>query len=140
MINFLHLLAITLTFSSAFITLSAQAATIELKAELSSPLVSHHSDTKVYLKISLAGVDLSPSSEMIPVNVAIVLDQSGSMRGHKIRQAKLAAMQAVEQLSSNDIVSIIASDLGRSLGSEGITVTTIGLGDGYNEDLMVISC
>ncbi|MBM4395810.1 MAG: VWA domain-containing protein [Deltaproteobacteria bacterium] len=29
------------------------------------------------------------------------------------------------------------ADLGRSLAREGISVTTIGLGDGYNEDLMV---
>jgi hypothetical protein len=42
-----------------------------------------------------------------PVNVAIVLDRSGSMAGDKIRQAKEAAKYAVDLLGPQDILSII---------------------------------
>jgi Ca-activated chloride channel family protein len=144
--------------------------------------------------------------------VAIVLDRSGSMQGEKLERAKEAAIAAIDRLSSQDIVSVIAYDhqvrvlvpatrvsdtdqiraairrleaggntalfagvskgaaearkfldrqrvnrvillsdglanvgpdspselasLGLSLKKEGISVTTIGLGLGYHEDLM----
>ena len=145
-------------------------------------------------------------------NVALVLDKSGSMSGSKIANAREAAAMAIDQLSEQDIVSVITYDsqvrvivpatrvsnrssirraianigasgntalfagvtrgaselrkflsrnqinrvvllsdglanvgpstphelgeLGLSLSREGISVTTIGLGLGYNEDLM----
>ncbi|MEM6959723.1 MAG: VWA domain-containing protein, partial [Myxococcota bacterium] len=147
-----------------------------------------------------------------PVNVAIVLDRSGSMQGAKLEAAKEAAIAAIRRLDERDFVSVVAYDstvqtiwrsqrltnpqaaeravrsirargntalfagvsrgarelrrtwsrdrvnrivllsdglanvgpsspgalarLGRSLAREGITVTTLGLGLSYNEDLM----
>mgnify|MGYP002624434775 FL=1 len=148
-----------------------------------------------------------------PVNVALVLDKSGSMKGQKIKKAREAAISAIGRLREDDIVSVITYDstvhvvvpatkltdkqaiietiesinaggstalfagvskgaaelrkfldrekvnriillsdglanvgpdspselgaLGRSLGKEGIAVSTMGLGLNYNEDLMV---
>jgi Ca-activated chloride channel family protein len=147
-----------------------------------------------------------------PVNLAIVLDRSGSMSGDKIEQAKEAAIQAIRRMGAKDRISIVAysnhaetiasaqsaknaeklvnlvrqlkanggtalfagvnqgaaelrknldgeyfnriillSDglanqgpsstedlvrLGRALVKEDISVSTVGLGSGYNEDLM----
>jgi Ca-activated chloride channel family protein len=150
-----------------------------------------------------------------PMNLAVVLDRSGSMQGAKIEKARQAACVAVDQLSDDDIFSLVIYDndsevliaptrvgglgnrdelkaridrirpgggtalhagvtlgarqirrnldkervnrvillsdglanvgpsrtrdlaeLGRDLRREGIAVTTIGLGDDYNEDLM----
>src|SRR5687768_3111362 len=148
-----------------------------------------------------------------PVNIALVIDRSGSMSGDKIVKAREAALEAVRRLSPDDIVALVAydttvqtlipaqrvgdgrrleraisgievggntalhggvtrgaaevrrhmedrrfvnrvillsdglanvgpsspEDLGRfgaSLVKEGISVTTIGLGLGFNEDLM----
>ena len=42
------------------------------------------------------------------VNVALVLDKSGSMSGEKIAQAKEAAVQAIRRLGTKDLVSIVA--------------------------------
>ncbi len=165
-----------------------------------------------HLRIALTGFELPRSKERLPVNVAIVIDQSGSMGGDKIENARRAAIQAIDLLQDSDIVSIITyddraqvlvpatkasdrsmirdkirqiraqgstalhagvmqgavelrkflnnkqvnrmillsdgqanigpsspaelGDLGKSLINEGISVTTLGLGSGYNEDLM----
>ncbi|MBN1685034.1 MAG: VWA domain-containing protein, partial [Spirochaetales bacterium] len=175
-------------------------------------LLAGRSNT-TYLKISLTGFDIGVRNERTPVNVAIVLDRSGSMDGEKIVQAREAAKMAVELLGPRDIASIVTysdtvtvlvpatrvtdrryimdkidsifadgstalfagvskgadeilkffdaqkvnrvillsdglanvgpdspaalGDLGASLRKTGISVTTIGLGLGYNEDLMV---
>lgn len=165
-----------------------------------------------HVRISLTGFDVPQSQKRPPVNTAIVIDQSGSMGGEKIVQARKAAIAAVRRLRDDDIVSIIlysdsatvlvpatkATDreaiiekiqsvsaqgstalfagvskgaaevrkfinkdsvnrvillsdgqanvgpksprelerLGASLVKEGISVSTLGLGLGYNEDLM----
>lgn len=166
---------------------------------------------KAYLKIGLTGLDTA-NRQRPALNVAIVLDRSGSMEGEKLERAKEAAKYAVSLLKAKDILSIVVydtevsvllpatkvsdtgrinrlingieagdstalfagvskgaaevrkfldrnqvnrvillsdglanvgpdspqalGDLGRSLRREGISVTTLGLGSGYNEDLM----
>ncbi|GAB5405947.1 MAG: VWA domain-containing protein [Aureliella sp.] len=215
-IHTIALVAVTsFTFPSA-----AQAKQVELDVAMANPTMlvpSEPGDGKKvkqenYLRIGLTGFELPSASERQPVNVAIVIDKSGSMRGDKIVQARKAAVQALERLHKDDIVSVIAYDssvsvivpatkatdrdtirtkidsiaangntalfagvskaagelrkflnentvnrvillsdgqanvgpsspreleqLGASLIKEGISVTTMGLGLGYNEDLM----
>lgn len=165
-----------------------------------------------HLRIALTGFELPNQKERMPVNVAIVIDKSGSMQGEKIEQARRAAIQAIDRLHDSDIVSVVVYDssvqvlvpatkasdrqhlkqlirsiqaggntalfagvskgateirkflddkrvnrvvllsdglanvgpdspseleeLGESLIKEGISVSTLGLGLGYNEDLM----
>ena len=161
-----------------------------------------------WMRVGLTGFHLKPEGERAPINVAIVLDRSGSMQGEKIEKAREAAINALDLLKPTDIVSIIAydtdvsvlvtdkeqvvgvirgiqangntalfggvskgaaevrkflddkhvnriillsdglanvgpsspgelGDLGTSLKKENISVSTLGLGSGYNEDLMV---
>ncbi|PLY13069.1 MAG: hypothetical protein C0631_15420 [Sedimenticola sp.] len=191
---------------------SAQAQEVVLKAELGTPVVAAGARQTAFLKVSLTGFLLQGRGDRTPANIAIVLDQSGSMQGAKLERAKEAAIMAVDLLNDSDIVSIVSYDttvqvivpatpvrdkaeirraiqrmradgstalfagvskgarevrkymdgervnrvillsdgqanvgprsatelgeLGMSLGKEGISVTTIGLGAGYNEDLM----
>lgn len=65
-----------------------------------------------YLRVGLTGFDMPSAEKRPPVNVAIVLDKSGSMQGDKIEQAKNAAVEAVGRLSDEDIVSIVVYDNG----------------------------
>jgi len=164
-----------------------------------------------YLRVAMTGFEVE-EADRTPVNVAIVLDKSGSMGGEKIQHAREAAVMAIQRLRADDIVSVVVYDttvnvlvpatklsnkeavidtvrsisaggntalfagvsrganevrkfhskncvnrvillsdglanvgpsapsdlaeLGQSLGRENISVTTIGLGLGYNEDLM----
>ena len=188
------------------------APKIRLSADLAHPRILAGKKMTTYLKVGLTGFDLEAAARRAPVNVAIVIDKSGSMAGDKIKHAKDAAKHALDRLGPGDVVSVIAfsdkveiiapasslsereavkaaidritangstalfagvskgseelrknrqanqvnrivllsdgianvgpsspQDLGRlgtALSKEGITVTTLGLGLDYNEDLM----
>ena len=185
---------------------------VTLDAAVSHPILEADKTQTVYVRIALTGHRHDPTCGRAPVNVAIVLDKSGSMRGEKIVRAKDAAAKAVRRLGPDDIVSVVTYDtgvnvvvpatkacekewilsriediraggstalhagvqrgadelrkflssrrvnrvvllsdglanvgpsspaelgrLGQRLGKDGVSVTTIGLGLGYNEDLM----
>ncbi|MDQ8197006.1 VWA domain-containing protein [Pelagicoccus enzymogenes] len=216
-----HLLAFLLGLApilAQLLTPSATAATpsdptVTLTAELDYAQLSAEGNDTAILKVSLLPAHLRYNNDRPPLNLAIVLDRSGSMGGEKIEMAKRAVRRAFQTLQPNDYVSIVAynntartllpltqvrhihnprayidrlhadggtaiyagvnlgaaqlrpalddssginrilllsdglanegpSDvrdfqlLGKSLSREGITVSTIGLGLGYNEDLM----
>lgn len=200
-------------FATANLRAADAASHIHLKTEFDyAKLAAEGNDTAI-IKVSLRPDRLPSSFARPPLNLAIVLDRSGSMSGSKIEMAKKAAASAFYSLRPDDRVSIISysntaetllpltpvhsvrnphayidridagggtaiyagvnqgaaelrpeteedyainrilllSDglanqgpstpddfkwLGRSLSQEGITVSTIGLGLDYNEDLM----
>src|SRR4051812_6003342 len=45
-----------------------------------------------------------------PMNLAVVLDRSGSMQGAKIEKAKQAACVAIDQLADDDYFSLVIFD------------------------------
>jgi Ca-activated chloride channel family protein len=206
------------------------AAALAAAASLSAPDAGHASGLKlealpgqaaisvdgtrtIYLRIGLEGIGGDTGGARMPVNVALVVDRSGSMSSEdKIGKAREAAIMGLSRLGSNDVAALVAynhevdllapaakvtshaalsrlidqlradgntalyagtdqgirevekflsrdrvnrvilisdglanvgpsspadlADLGRRAGSKGISVTTIGLGLGYNEDLM----
>lgn len=192
----------------------AQAGqSIGLEARLANPVMKGGEASKNYLKVALQGCKPEPSQSRTAVNVAFVIDRSGSMQGMPIAQAREAAIMAANRLLPTDIASVVIFDnridvlvpaqpvadpahfadlirqvgargstaihggvlagaaevaknrdprrlnrvvllsdgqanvgpsrpeefaaLGRLLLSQGISVSTIGLGLGYNEDLML---
>ncbi|MFY9256892.1 MAG: VWA domain-containing protein [Fuerstiella sp.] len=194
---------------------SATAASEQLKLDVSpsSNLLKAGEKQNTWIRVGLQGFKLESDKKRPGVNLAIVLDKSGSMQGEKIKRAREAAIDAIGLLQADDIVSIITYDstvnvlvpatkltdkadviakiksisiggntalfagvskgaaevrkfldkervnrvillsdglanvgpsspgelgnLGKSLVKENITVSTLGLGLGYNEDLMV---
>jgi len=192
-------------------SLSAQPS-MQLGADLAHPNVQADKKTTTYIRALLTGADGIQMEKRKPVNVAIVIDKSGSMNGERIVHARQAAIRAIDLLSAEDVVSVIAYDskvhviypasklgdanavkkaieninadgntalfagvskaseelrkfkqedqvnrivllsdgmanvgpdspeelgrLGTALAKESISVTTLGLGLGYNEDLM----
>lgn len=198
--------------SMALCAFTAQAQQVTLDVAAGTPVMLAGSKQTAIVKVGLTGFELKGENERAPVNVAIVLDRSGSMAGEKLDRAKQAAIMAVERLGSQDVASVVIYDdvvkvivpatkvndkvafrraieriqaggstalfagvakgakevqkfldrnrvnrvillsdglanvgpsspaelgnLGASLAKQGISVTTIGLGLGYNEDLM----
>lgn len=208
----------TVLLSAAALTLLASppaytaSAPVNLEATLSQNILPAGKRQRVYLRIGLKSDTIRRVHDRAPLNIALVIDRSGSMSGRKIIEARKAAMMAVGRLGPRDIISIVSYDdrvevqvpatrasakhhikrkirslkprgstaihagllagadevrkfasgdyvnriillsdglanvgpkrpsefeaLGRELGSEGIIVSTIGLGLRYNEDLM----
>ena len=207
-----RLLVSLVTVAALSLASLATAKQVGLDVSMANPLLLAGKKQTAYMKVGLTGFTLEPAGERSPVNVALVIDKSGSMSGDKIRKAREAALMAVDRLGSQDIISVVAyansvsvlvpatkvsnrtaireginrleanggtalfagvskgaaevrkflgrdrvnrvilisdgqanvgpaspqelGDLGASLAKEGISVTTIGLGNGYNEDLM----
>ncbi|MEO7597809.1 MAG: VWA domain-containing protein [Opitutus sp.] len=200
-------------------TASAKAAAgsgndyVRLQIDVDRTVLPADSTEKAIVKVGLDCLQLPRRDLRPPVNLALVIDRSGSMAGEKISHARDAALEAVRRLAPDDLVSLIVYDtqvqtliaaqrlgngreleraicgievggntalyggvsrgasevrrhaedgryvnrvillsdglanvgpsspeelgrLGASLMKEGISVTTIGLGLGYNEDLM----
>jgi len=206
----LGLLAIPMSMLGA--AAPAEAGEVTVAADLGQSVISAKGG-KVYLRLSLKAVEAAQRREArTPVNVALVLDRSGSMQGERIKAARQAAEMALGRLGTEDTVALVAynhnvdilqpaqrltsqaglreaiagleangntalyagvveggrqveknlnhkrinrvilmsdglanvgpssveelSALGQKLGGKGMSVTTIGLGLGYNEDLM----
>ena len=64
---------------------------------------------EAYVKVTLAADKVSAANRP-SVNLAIVLDRSGSMSGDKIVKAREAACEAIRRLDAKDIVSVVAYD------------------------------
>jgi Ca-activated chloride channel family protein len=208
------------SFGATAIALASLVATpayatqpITLDARLAQPVMKDGAAHKNYLRVALSGCEPQPRETRTPVNVAFVIDRSGSMSGERIVQAREAAIMAIRRLQPEDIASLVVFDtradvpiaarkvadpglfvdrirqiglggstaiydgvdkaraevlanhdpkrlnrivllsdgqanvgpsrpehfaqLGRALLAEGISVSTIGLGLDYNEDLML---
>ncbi|MCD4676436.1 MAG: VWA domain-containing protein [Desulfobacula sp.] len=64
----------------------------------------------VVIKVTLDAPPAPIHIKRPPVNLALVLDQSGSMNGTKIEQAKAAAIEALIRLGLQDIFSVVVYD------------------------------
>ena len=71
-------------------------------------LASDRPETAV-VKVGLTGAAL-PAGDRPAVNLALVLDRSGSMQGDRIVQAREAAIAAVQRLDERDYVSVVVFD------------------------------
>ncbi|WP_294833064.1 VWA domain-containing protein [uncultured Gilliamella sp.] len=80
---------------------------IQVQSELAQPIILENGEEKNYLRISLIGEKNEPTGR-VPINLAIVIDRSGSMSGERIKKAKEAAILAVNMLNEDDTLSIIA--------------------------------
>ena len=65
---------------------------------------------RIHLRISITGVRGKSDTQRAPMNVALVIDRSGSMQGARIDGARKAALAAIDRLSPHDIVSVVSYD------------------------------
>jgi Ca-activated chloride channel family protein len=70
------------------------------------------SSTESFILATVTGGEPPPGvhQEKPPVHLAIVVDRSGSMAGAKMRNAVLAAVEAVERMADGDRVTVVAFD------------------------------
>ncbi len=81
-----------------------------VRTSVDRPLIAKNgSDSKVIIKIEVEGGKVD-RVRRTPLNLAIVLDRSGSMSGAKLEQAKQAAQFLVNQLERDDVLSVVLYD------------------------------
>ena len=84
---------------------------VRLRVELDRPVLPADSRETAIVKVSLDGIR-PVQTRRAPVNLALVIDKSGSMGGDKIARAREAALEAVRRLSADDLVSLVVYDNG----------------------------
>ncbi len=91
-------------------TFGAEGSPVEIRIGVDRPMVPNDgNEQRVIIKIDLEGAKTVGLSRT-PVNLAVVLDRSGSMSGKKLEQAKQAAHMLIDQLDESDIFSLVMYD------------------------------
>ncbi len=106
----LSFLIAALSLLAAAPLIAVEKSPVEVRVSLAHPKVPADKKYTTYLKVGLVGFQQKEKLTRPPVNVAIVLDRSGSMAGAKMENAKRAAKEALQRLGGDDIVSIVAFD------------------------------
>src|SRR5688572_14830942 len=93
--------------------LPARAETVfsagTMSAALSSSRVLQGGNGEMFLAVDLEARDTALAVRP-PLNLAIVIDRSGSMRGEKLARARDAARQLVERLEERDRAALVQFD------------------------------
>ena len=82
-------------------------AQVELDLKLDREYYLAQQENPVYLKASIRAVGEVDKESQLPINLALVVDRSGSMAGPNIEYARHALMETLSRLSEKDIVSLI---------------------------------
>lgn len=83
---------------------------VRLRVDVDRTVLPSDSPEKAVVKIALDCLPPPRRNLRPPVNLALVIDRSGSMSGDKIAKAREAALEAVRRLGPDDIVALIAYD------------------------------
>ncbi|MFL5343581.1 MAG: VWA domain-containing protein [Hyalangium sp.] len=84
---------------------STSQGSLTMTSRLSHPYITPGS-SDVFVTVDITGAQV-PGSRRSPVNLALVIDRSGSMNGYKLAQAKQAARQLVGMLQEEDRLAIV---------------------------------
>jgi Ca-activated chloride channel family protein len=83
---------------------TATNGSLTMASRLSHPYITPGT-TDLFVTVDITGVQV-PGSKRTPVNLAVVIDRSGSMSGYKLQQAKQAARHLVGMLGPEDRLAI----------------------------------
>jgi Ca-activated chloride channel family protein len=99
---------------------------VQINATTDRTLIRAGAESVRYAKVSFVAPPSPRRSERWPVNVAIVLDRSGSMAGRKFELARDAAMQAIRLLQPADRFALVVYDNEIDVLAESRPVTPAG--------------
>ncbi|MBM4155657.1 MAG: VWA domain-containing protein [Lentisphaerae bacterium] len=83
---------------------------VQCRVELDRAVLPAGGPQRAVVKVTLDAPRPPETERRPPVNLALVLDRSGSMSGDKIERAKEAAIEAVRRLGPDDLVSVVVYD------------------------------
>lgn len=81
-----------------------------LRMELDRSILPALETQRAVVKITLDGPPPPRDVFRPPVNLALVLDRSGSMSGSKLRKAKQATIEALRRLDAKDVFGVVVYD------------------------------
>jgi Ca-activated chloride channel homolog len=96
---------------------------ILLKLSPDSVLVKRTIETKRIIEISLKAPVAETSKSRTPVNLALVIDRSGSMADEKLEYVKQAAAHVLDLLNEKDHISVVAYDDEIETLAQGVRMT-----------------
>src|SRR5512134_544002 len=74
------------------------------------PLIRAEARSRRYLRVEIQAPKAPSRAGRLPVNLAFVLDRSGSMSGGKIEKAREAVVQGIRSLGPEDRFAVVAYD------------------------------
>jgi len=83
---------------------------VKCRVETVRGLLRADETQNIIVKVTLDALKPPETTSRPAVNLAIVLDRSGSMNGQKLEKAKKAAIEALRRLGKQDIFSVIIYD------------------------------
>ena len=84
-------------------------STLRIEGRVGHPRLSR-SAGETFLMLEVRGDSSGTATTQAPVNLSLVIDRSGSMKGTRLSNAIQAATTAVERLNDGDVVSVVAFD------------------------------
>jgi len=107
---FLCLSALSLGFLSGPAAAKTSGSGVECRVEVDRTVLPADGPQMAVIKVTLDAPPPPRKTERPPVNLAIVLDRSGSMTGQKLAKAKDAAIEALRHLGAGDVFSVVVYD------------------------------
>jgi Ca-activated chloride channel family protein len=84
-----------------------QPQPLTVSAKLETPLVLEKAD-HAHVLVRLRAAEADPNKKAKKLNLALIIDRSGSMSGRKIEDARAAAIQMLDRMRDGDRVSLIS--------------------------------
>ena len=84
------------------------SGTLSMQGRLGHPVLPSASDSQTYLFVEVDAAAGQRPTTSAPLNLSIVMDRSGSMKGKRLTNAVAAARSAVQRLRPGDVVSVVA--------------------------------
>jgi len=112
----MKMILLTIGLAAGFTANLFAGETLQLNLVPERDVIVKNSPQEVVIKIDLSAITGKKKVHRTPLNLAVVLDKSGSMSGAKLEKTKQAAMELVDRLAPDDIFSLVVfSDRARVL-------------------------